>query len=430
MRRLPFPPAPPWAERLLTVGVTGTNGKTSTTTWVAAALGAMARPVARVTTLGSFLDGEGLDVEASYDGFLETMRLASARGARCAAIELTSEALALGFAGAWPCQVGVFTNLSHDHLDAHGSPEHYLASKAQLFVRLPPGGAAVLNGRDPASRLLEEILPTGVRVISYGLLEGPGARPRRESEAGAQDSKNGEHFDLLGHDAEVTWEGTRVSLEAKGEIRPVPGELRLRAIGVIYAENAIAALAAAIAAGAPAEAAARAIEATPPPPGRFEVVSAEPHVVVDFAHTPDALARTLETARSLCRGALVVVFGAGGNRDRAKRVPMGAAAAIADRVVLTSDNPRDEDPAAIAEAIREGLSGHRHVDVELDRAAAIAGAIEGAAPGDVVVIAGKGHERDQTVGGARRPFSDVDIARAAAAKRSLVGGEITRSRGR
>ena len=404
----------------MTVGVTGTNGKTSTTTWVAAALGAIARPVARVTTLGSFLDGESLDVEASYDGFLETMRLASTRGARYAAIELTSEALALGFAGAWPCRVGVFTNLSHDHLDAHGSPEHYLASKAQLFVHLPPGGAAVLNGRDPASKLLEEIIPAGVRVLSYGL---QGARD-------AQDSRNGEPYDLLVRDAEVTWEGTRVSLEAKGAIGPVPGELRLRAIGLIYAENAIAALAAAIAAGAPAEAAARAIEATPPPPGRFEVVSAEPHVVVDYAHTPDALARTLETARSLCRGALVVVFGAGGNRDRAKRAPMGAAAAIADRVVLTSDNPRDEDPAAIVAAIREGLSGHRDIDVELDRAAAIASAIERAAPDDVVVIAGKGHERDQTAGDARRPFSDVDIARTAAARRSLAGGEVSRSRGR
>ena len=389
--------------------MTGTNGKTSTTTWVAAGLSAVGRPVARVTTIGSFLDEESLDVEASYDGFLETMRLAWARGARGAAIELTSEALALGFAGAWPCRIGVFTNLSHDHLDAHGSPEHYLASKAQLFVRLPPGGAAVLNGRDPASKLLEEIIPAGVRVIFYGLR--------------GTDPDLGEHnLDLVGHDAEVTWEGTRVALEAKGDLGPVPEALRLRAIGSIYAENAIAALAAAIAAGAPADAAARAIEATPPPPGRFEVVSAAPGVVVDYAHTPDALARTLETARSLCRGALVVVFGAGGNRDHAKRGPMGAAAALADRVVLTSDNPRDEDPAMIAAAIREGLSGHRDVAVELDRAAAITGAIEGAAASDVVVIAGKGHERDQTAGGARRPFSDVDVARAAA--------EVTRSRGR
>jgi UDP-N-acetylmuramoyl-L-alanyl-D-glutamate--2,6-diaminopimelate ligase len=417
---LPFPPAPPWADDLVTVGVTGTNGKTSTTTWVAAGLGAIGGPVARVTTIGSFLDDESLDVDASYDGFLETMRLASARGARCAAIELTSEALALGFAGAWPCRVGVFTNLSHDHLDAHGSPEHYLASKAQLFVRLPPGGAAVLNGRDPASRLLEEIIPAGVRVIFYGL-----SRADREDHALHERHLDCVEYDLVGRDVEVTWEGTRVALEAKGDLGPVPEALRLRAIGSIYAENAVAALAAAIAAGAPPEAAARAIEATPAPPGRFEVICGAPggqengeapRVVVDYAHTPDALARTLETARSLCRppGALVVVFGAGGNRDRDKRAPMGAAAAIADRVVLTSDNPRDEDPAAIAAAIREGLSGHRDVEVELDRAAAITGAIGRAAPGDVVVIAGKGHERDQTAGGARRPFSDVDVARAAA----------------
>ena len=414
MLRLPFPPAPPWAARLLTIGVTGTNGKTSTTTWAAAGLRALGRPVPRVTTIGSFLDEESLDVEASYDGFLETMRLGSARGATRAAIELTSEALALGFAGAWPCHVGVFTNLSHDHLDAHGSPEHYLASKAQLFVHLPPGGTAVLHGADPASKLLEEVVPRGVRVISYGLL---GAHCAPPESAGPSNAWSPSRVHLAGRDAEVSWEGTRMTLAGDGSLGPLPATLRLRAIGAIYAENALAALAAAIAAGAPADAAARAIEEAAPPPGRFEVVATEPRVIIDYAHTPDALARTLATARALCRGALVVVFGAGGGRDRAKRAPMGAAAAIADRVVLTSDNPRNEDPAAIAAAIHAGLIGHRHVEVELDRASAIRGAIHRATQDDVVVIAGKGHERVQTTGRARTPFSDVDVARAAASSR-------------
>ncbi|HEX7604242.1 MAG TPA: Mur ligase family protein, partial [Polyangiaceae bacterium] len=165
-----FPPPPAWASEFSTVGVTGTNGKTSTTRWIAAALAAANRgPVARVTTVGSFVGDEALPVEESYEGFLETLRTCRSRGGSLAALEVTSEALAVGFAQAWPIHVGVFTNLSHDHLDAHRTAEHYLASKAQLFLHLPRGGAAVLNAFDEASLLLREVLPEGVRLVSYGV---------------------------------------------------------------------------------------------------------------------------------------------------------------------------------------------------------------------------------------------------------------------
>jgi UDP-N-acetylmuramoyl-L-alanyl-D-glutamate--2,6-diaminopimelate ligase len=152
------------------VGITGTNGKTSTTRFVAAALGSIARPVASVTTVGSFLDEERIDAPGDYRGMLQTVRLGLERGGRYAALESTSEALALGFARRWPFRAGVFTNLSHDHLDAHGSPEHYFASKAQLFHALPPErGVAVLNGCDEASELLLEVIPAGVTKHAYGV---------------------------------------------------------------------------------------------------------------------------------------------------------------------------------------------------------------------------------------------------------------------
>jgi UDP-N-acetylmuramoyl-L-alanyl-D-glutamate--2,6-diaminopimelate ligase len=294
----------------------------------------------------------------------------------------------------------VFTNLTHDHLDAHGSPEHYLASKAQLFVNLPAGGAAVLNGADPASELIAEVMPEGVRVVRFAV-------PSR-----------GEPQQVP--DLQVTattpdWEGTTIALDARGALAGVPGALRIRAIGDVYVENAVAALAAAVLSGVPPEDAARALRDAPVPAGRFQVIgdASGPRVVVDYAHTPDALARTLAIARRLCRRTLVVVFGAGGDRDRDKRAPMGAAASCADRVVLTSDNPRSEDPARIAAAIRAGIESRVQVEVQLDRRAAIRQAIVAAGQGDVVVLAGKGHEATQTAGGRTVPFDDAEEARAA-----------------
>ena len=362
--------------------------------------------MAQTTTLGSFLDDAPFDTTRDFNGFLATMRAGLDAGGRFAAIEVTSEALARGFARAWPCQVGVFTNLTHDHLDAHGSPEHYLASKAQLFVGLPQGGCAVLNAADSASELLAEVIPAGVRVVRYAV-------PSRGEVTGEPE--------LRAVEVEPTWDGTRVVIEGRGELASAPRELRIRAIGDVYAENALAALAAAMMAGVPGEEAVEALASAPVPSGRFEPVSigAEgPRVVVDYAHTPDALERTVAIARKLCRGSLVVVFGAGGDRDRDKRTPMGLAASAADHIVLTSDNPRSEDPARIAAQIREGIDARVAVSVELDRRAAIRAAILGADEKDVVLVAGKGHETDQTAAGRTVPFDDAAEARAVLRARS------------
>ena len=393
----PPPAAPSWASSLFSVGVTGTNGKTSTTAMVAALLGELARPVARVTTVGAFLDEERLDVPAHYAGFLETMRRCLDAGGRYAAVEFTSEALALGFAKAWPCRVAAFTNLSLDHSDAHGTPEHYLASKAQLFMALPAGGCAVLNAHDSAAQLISEVLPLGVDVLRYGVPS------RGEAWASA---------DLAAHSITLSLQGSRFELEPSPRFPDLPRVLQIRAVGEIFVENALAALGAALGAGVPLAAATSALARVAPPPGRFQLVRERPFVVVDYAHTPDALSRSLLTARALCAGRLSVVFGAGGQRDTTKRPLLGAAARIADRVILTSDNPRHEDPLAIMAQIAEGLGDHGCVLREVDRARAIELAMRDAHPDDLVLIAGKGHERQQESAGVQMPFSDEAIVQS------------------
>jgi len=391
------------------VGVTGTNGKTTTATWIAAALAASQPPVFLATTLGYFVGDAQLTprVDDGYVGFLDAATEASAKGARLAAVELTSQALWSGVARAWPCEVGVFTNLSYDHLDAHGDAEHYLASKAQLFLALPPGGCAVLNGCDEAFELLREIVPAHARVLTYG-------HPRRGSVRA--------DLDLRVTHTRVAWSGTTLTLAGRVVGETERGSLHVRAIGDVFAENAAAALLGACAMGVPFEVAAAAMADAPAPPGRFEVVATSPHVVVDYAHTPDALARMCTTAGRLAkqgRGTLTVVFGAGGNRDPGKRAPMGRAARSADRVIVTTDNPRDEDPAAIAQAVVGGLSRHAGLDIELDRRRAITRAVHDAGPRDVILVCGKGHETEQIARGATTCFSDREVALEAVASRRL-----------
>jgi len=395
-RQVPAPPA--WQSSLFTVGVTGTNGKTTTTAWIAAALRSFGHPVARATTVGFFIDEEQMPYEKSYDGFIMGMKVALDRGGKYAAIELTSEALAHGFAAAWPCKVGVFTNLTHDHLDAHGSPEHYLASKAQLFVSLPEGATAVLNASDPVFDLLSEVLPKGVTRWSYAV-------PSRGAPQGEPD--------IVATSVTVDWQGTHVKCAVRDPSSGLPNELHVRAIGDVYAENALAALLGAVAAGVPPEKAKEALATAAPPPGRFEVIHEWPFVIIDYAHSPDALARTVAVARKLADregGKLAAIFGAGGKRDKAKRAPMGEAARAADVVVLTSDNPRDEDPGEIAHAIAAGLAGHPGVRTELDRRRAIVDTIRKADRRDVILVAGKGHETEQTIGAETKRLSDAEVA--------------------
>jgi UDP-N-acetylmuramoyl-L-alanyl-D-glutamate--2,6-diaminopimelate ligase len=401
----PFPPAPAWVSELEHVGITGTNGKTSTTRLVAAALGSLTKPVASFTTVGSFLDEEPIATAKSYRGVLDTIFAAKQRGGRYAVLEVTSEVLALGFARRWPFRVGVFTNLSHDHLDAHGTPEHYFASKAQLFHALPPErGIAVVNGCDEVADLLFEATPAGVRKLAYGIASRGEAQVPLDARVVA---------------VAVSLTGTHLTLELGPALGGGSCELTTRAIGEIFAENAVAAFVTALALGAQSDAAARAIAAATPPAGRFQVVAEEPCVVIDYAHTPDALRRTLLTARQLARGRVILVFGASGNRDKAKRPVMGEAAASADRVILTSDNARDEDPHVIAAAVRAGMPHALDVVLELDREQAIQCAVLDAESQDVIVIAGKGHETTQLIAGVSREFSDAEVARRALAERGV-----------
>jgi UDP-N-acetylmuramoyl-L-alanyl-D-glutamate--2,6-diaminopimelate ligase len=407
--RTPFPVPPAWVNDLIHVGVTGTNGKTSTTRFVSAALGSLSKPVASITTVGSFLDDESVKAPRSYEGMLATLSDAQRRGGKYAALEVTSEILALGFAKRWPFRVGVFTNLTHDHLDAHGSSEHYFASKAQLFHSLPPhGGCAILNGCDDVAELLCDVTPKGVRLLSYG---APSRGTARIS------------LDATAADVRLGLDGTRSRITLGAALGGGELELVTRAIGHIFAENALAAFVTALALGASRNEAAAAIAASAPPPGRFEVVARYPDVVVDYAHTPDALARTIDTARALTRGKIIVVFGAGGNRDRAKRPTMGAACAGADRVILTSDNPRSEDPETIARAIGEAVPRHVHLSMDLDRARAIRQAVRDASDEDIVLIAGKGHETTQELGARVVHFSDREAARRAALERNAARSE-------
>lgn len=393
-------------HELTHVGVTGTNGKTSTTRFTAAALGVLARPVASVTTVGSYLDRDEVVAHRSYKGVLDTLDAARGRGGKYAALEVTSEVLALGFAKLWPFRVGVFTNLTHDHLDSHGSAEHYFASKAQLFNSLRPGSTAIINGCDDVADMLREVTPSGVRQLAYGVASR--GTPRIP-------------LDATLTDVTVSFDGTRSVVQFEECLGGGRLELVTRAVGQIFAENALAALLAAIAVGASPADAAAAIAAADPPSGRFELVLRSPYVVVDYAHTPDALERTITTARSLTRGKVIVIFGAGGNRDRAKRPAMGAACAGADRIILTSDNPRNESASSIASAIREAIPREVSVCSELDRERAIRQALREATPDDIVVIAGKGHETTQTIGANERHFSDQDVARQAAVELGIDG---------
>lgn len=395
----PYPPPPAWAHDIASVGVTGTNGKSSTTRFVWAGLGAdVDGPVARVTTVDSAIGDDVRAPPEDHRAFLELMRTAHERGGRRAAIEATSATLGLGFARAWPFRVGVFTNLGNDHLRTHGSFEHYLASKAQLFVALAEGGVAVLNAGDAHSDLIAEIVPKSVRVLWFAT---PGDALDRV-------------VDLRVCEATPNRSGLRLELASTAELGPIPSQLQLRVVPRFQAGNIAAALLACVALGVPAGVATQAIAACEAPRGRFEIIDSaadRPTIVIDYAHTPEALTAVLADARALTQGRIVLVFGAGGDTDPGKRRPLGHAAGAAELVWLTSDNPRNEDPRAIIDDLRSGLP-NREVRIELDRGRAIALAIADAGPEDLVLIAGRGHEQVQEIGQRRLPISDHELVRA------------------
>jgi UDP-N-acetylmuramoyl-L-alanyl-D-glutamate--2,6-diaminopimelate ligase len=303
-------------------------------------------------------------------------------GVVAVAVEVSSHALDMGRVDATEFAAAVWTNLTQDHLDYHGSMDAYFAAKARLFE---PGRArvAVVNGDDPWGRRLLDRLGRGdTPVIEY-------------------EGREAEDLVLEATGSRFRWRGHPVDLQLAGRFN-------------VY--NALAALNAAVAAGVPEDVAASGVGDLRRVRGRFEPVDeGQPFtVVVDYAHTPDGLANALTAAREMVGGRVLVVFGAGGERDRAKRPMMGEVAArLADLAVLTSDNPRSEDPERIMDEVAAGVGPDAVLVREPDRARAIQAALGAAQPGDVVVIAGKGHESGQEISGRVLPFDDVNEARRA-----------------
>jgi UDP-N-acetylmuramoyl-L-alanyl-D-glutamate--2,6-diaminopimelate ligase len=373
------------SEELQIAGVTGTNGKTTTSFLLYSILAAAGRRPGLLGTIESRVGGErrpairttpeAIDIQRALREMLDA-------GDSSCAMEATSHGSALGRLDGVRFAALVFTNLSQDHLDFHPTMEDYFQAKRRLFFGGAPPPAAVNVGDEHGRRLADELRVAGTPLVTFGFAEDADIRP--------------ESLDLSGSVTTFTAAG-------------IPLRTRLR--GRFNVENVLGIVAAAQLLGIPADAVAAGVESIGGVPGRFELVDeGQPFtVVVDYAHKPGALENVLRAARELTSGRVLCVFGAGGDRDAGKRPQMGRIAAeLADVPILTSDNPRSEDPAAIAEQVLAGMNGEPAV--ELDRRAAIARAIELAEPGDVVVIAGKGHERGQEIAGRIVPFDDREVA--------------------
>lgn len=375
-------------RELALFGVTGTNGKTTTTRLLAHLLNRLGTPCGSMGTLGVELPGGGHfpgnyttplapAIQASLARFRE-------KGARAVAMEVSSHALALDRVEGLSFTGAVLTNVERDHLDFHGTREAYAEAKGRLFERVSGQGWCVLNH---ASEYREAFATrASAPVTTYGMA-GSGA-------------------DLEAHDLVFKPDGSHFTVVAGGE----RFGMRSRLAGKFQVENALAAISAARAGGHSLEAVAGALEAFPPVCGRMEQIPLPNGgtAIVDYAHNPDGLKHLLEACRAFCRGRLHVVFGCGGDRDKGKRPLMGRiAAALGDALWVTSDNPRTEDPEAIMEEILAGMAGAcLPVEREADRALAIAKAFAATGPEDVLVVAGKGHEDYQLIGTRRHPFSD------------------------
>jgi UDP-N-acetylmuramoyl-L-alanyl-D-glutamate--2,6-diaminopimelate ligase len=378
---------------LKVAGITGTNGKTTTAYLLAQAADAVGRRGAYLGTLGAGRPGRLASADLTTpDAVSVHRRLAEARddGAAMLAMEVSSHALDQGRIGGVRFDTAVFTNLSRDHLDYHGTLEAYGDAKTRLFQSAGLR-AAVINVRDPFGLGLAEMLDHAVEAVWFSTGSELSTAPR------------------------IGWirlSGMRV--HATGLVLHVEsswgaGKLRSRLVGAFNAENLLATLGVLLGWRVPLQQALAAVGACQAPPGRMEVFGGGTHpvAIVDYAHTPDALAKLLDAARAHARGRLHCVFGCGGDRDAGKRPQMGAIAEeLADAVVLTNDNPRTEDPRSILEQIVAGMREPSRAVVIPDRADAIRHALSEAESGDVVVIAGKGHEDYQITGQERRPFSD------------------------
>jgi UDP-N-acetylmuramoyl-L-alanyl-D-glutamate--2,6-diaminopimelate ligase len=394
------------SERLEVVAVTGTNGKTSCTQWIARGLAQAGRRAAVIGTLGSGIFVPG-DASAELEPFglttpdavsLQRMLAAfAAAGVEVVAMEASSIGLDQARMEGTRIAAAVFTNLSRDHLEYHHTEAAYLQAKQRLF-HWPGLRVAIVNGDDPVAATLLDALSGSVQTVAFGRLPGEhGWRAQRKLSAYQIEEERERTRVSVGGD----WGRTQVSLQVVGQFNVV---------------NAMAVAAVWLALGMGFDDAMQALESLRPLPGRMERIAIDggPLVVVDYAHSPDALLNVLQALRPAAEargGALWCVFGAGGDRDAGKRPIMGMIAErLADRVVVTSDNPRSETPFRIASDIRAGFTREPWL-TELDRAQAIHSALAAAGPNDVVLIAGKGHETWQEIGDQRLPFSDAEVAR-------------------
>jgi len=378
------------SHRLQLVGVTGTNGKTTVCHLVEAIAAAAGRVPALVGTVGARIAGVEAPVARTTPEAADFQRLLAgmvSAGVETAAVEVSSHALVLGRVAGSRFAVAAFTNLSQDHLDFHPDMEAYFQAKAALFVP-ELARRAVIWVDDPYGERLASEARLPVTRVGRG--------------AGAE---------VTAAEVELCLGGSSFLLRGAGSEMPV----RLRLPGAFNVANALVAAGIAAALGIGADSIAAGIGALARVPGRFEIVATERDctVVVDYAHTPDGVAAVIGAARGLVGGGRVIaVVGAGGDRDRAKRPLMGAAAAAADLAFITSDNPRSEDPAAIiAEVLAGAAAGPAEVRVEADRREAIREALRAAGPGDVVLILGKGHETGQQFADRVVPFDDRVVAR-------------------
>jgi UDP-N-acetylmuramoyl-L-alanyl-D-glutamate--2,6-diaminopimelate ligase len=381
------------SHALTVIGVTGTNGKTSTVHLLAQALHHAGHRVATIGTLGAGLVGETTEgVRTTPDAIAVQGLLATFRdeGVSHVAMEVSSHALDQGRVNAVAFDLAVFTNLTRDHLDYHGTMQAYGAAKERLFTwdRLD---AAIINVDDPFGRALAARVPAGVALLRYGVDRDDADLVARAIETGA----DGLRFHLT-----TPW----------GE-----GDVSTRLLGGFNVSNLLAVAACLGRLGFKFDAIRDALATLEPVSGRMNRIGGEnalPLVVIDYAHTPDALEQALTSLRAHAHGQLVCVFGCGGERDVGKRPEMGAIAeALADRIIVTDDNPRGEDGDAIVADIVAGLKHAELVLIERDRGAAIEIAIRAARAGDIVLIAGKGHEPYQEIAGVKHAFDDLSVAR-------------------
>jgi UDP-N-acetylmuramoyl-L-alanyl-D-glutamate--2,6-diaminopimelate ligase len=385
-------------RELEVAGVTGTNGKTTTAFLLHSMLLAAGRSPGLVGTVEWIVGGEARPAPFTTPEAIDLQRLLRemlAAGNRSVALEASSHGSALRRLDRVRFDVLVFTNLSQDHLDFHGSLESYFQAKRRLFVGAKPPPAAVNVGDEWGRRLARDLADAHrAPLVTFAL----------DADADA---------DVRAEGLELTPQGSRFRAAGIEIVTPLRGRFN--------AENALGAVAAGLLLDLAEDEIAAGIAAVEEVPGRFEVVDeGQPFtVVVDYAHTPSSLRSVLEAARGFAEGRVLLVFGAGGDRDPSKRAPMGEVAReLADVVIVTSDNPRSEDAVAIIEDVLQGAGGE--VEVEPDRRAAIRRALGLAAPGDVVVVAGKGHEQGQEVAGVTHPFDDRLVVREAL--RELAGG--------